>query len=199
MVRRPKGYVGLHHETIGSDLLAVRRSLEQLIAAQATPRLPAQILGAAELARLDQVSAGGWYPIAWLLDMMERIDERLGHFALLKMGRALFKLSHEERVLAQARSGRDIVNGIDAMYHAANRGERIGGWEVLSFTATRAELDNTTPHHCAMEEGLLTQALSAVGAPSVVTQEACFREGAPSCRFVILPSVTGKSWTGDGG
>lgn len=157
---------------------------------------PAQILGAEAMARLSTVTPHGWYPIEWLLEMLETLDAKLGRNGLRQVGRTLFKLSHQERVLQVARSGRDIVYGIDAMYHHANRGDRIGGWKVLTFEEGRAELEKTTPHHCTMEEGILAEALTAVGSPAVVTQRQCFREGADACIYVIIPAVSGPRWTG---
>jgi hypothetical protein len=192
-MRRPSGYVGRRHETIGSDLLAVQRSLESL-AEKATQRLPGQILGPDQLQRLATVRPDGWYPIDWLLELMDRIDARIGRYALMQMGRAVFKLSHEGR--SPLASGRDVIYGIDGMYHAANRGEQIGGWRVVGFERDRALLEKTTPHHCAMEEGILLQALQSVGTPAVVTQQRCFREGAELCEYLILPSVSGRHWTG---
>jgi hypothetical protein len=192
-MRKPRGYVGERHETIGSDLLAVQKSLESL-AEKATQRLPTQIIGPEHLARLATVKPDGWYPIEWMLELMDRIEARIGRYALMQMGRVLFKLSHEGR--STLTSGRDVVFGIDAMYHAANRGEQIGGWRVISFEADRALVEKTTPHHCAMEEGLILQALQSVHAPSVITQERCFREGADLCELLILPSVSGRAWTG---
>ena len=188
--RWPRGYVGRDHVTIGSDIAAVLGSLELLVAGDDTsgPRsgdLVERILGADELARLRAIKLDAWYPIGWLLDLMEKIDRRIGRYGLLRMGRLLFRMSHEARVKEVATCGRDIVYGIDAMYHHANRGEDIGGWRVVAFDDRRAELEKTTPHHCAMEEGILAQALAAVGARAVVGQTECFREGAPLCRFVI--------------
>ena len=151
-MRKPSGYVGRRHETIGSDLLAVQRSLESL-AEKATQRLPAQIIGPEHLARLATVQPDHWYPVEWLLALMDRIEARIGRYALMQMGRVVFKLSHEGK--SPLASGRDVVFGVDAMYHAANRGEQIGGWRVVSFEPDRALLEKTTPHHCAMEEGIL--------------------------------------------
>jgi hypothetical protein len=42
------------------------------------------------------------------------------------------------------------------MYHHANRGTGIGGWKVLRFDAGYAELEKMTPHHCVMEQGILS-------------------------------------------
>jgi hypothetical protein len=185
--RRPAGYVGRHHETIGSDILAVLRSLQHLVDEERRgPRgILGHVLGADEIERLEAIDPRGWYPIGWLLELMERLDAKVGRYALLRMGRVLFKLSHEAHAVTVMHSAEDVIRGFDSLYRHANRGEAIGGWRVLRFDDAVAEMEKTTPHHCAMEEGIIAQALSAVGAPAVVSQSACFREGAESCRFVI--------------
>ncbi|HSC86702.1 MAG TPA: hypothetical protein VLC09_05500, partial [Polyangiaceae bacterium] len=99
-----------------------------------------------------------------------------------------------ERLLEVAKSARDVVYGIDGMYHHANRGSGIGGWKVLEFQPGYAELEKTTPHHCVMEQGILTAALTAVGCPSNVTQRACLREGADVCIFSISSALTDTRW-----
>src|SRR5258706_11227528 len=193
MERRPRGYVGINHETIGSDLLAVEHSLNHLVGrgdvgrGQARSLVMQQILGPLALDRLTHVVPDGWYPIAWLLEVMETLGSKLGRFGLIKMGRALFKLSHEQRVLREATSGHDIVRGIDAMYHHANRGQEIGGWRLVRFDETSAALEKTTPHHSAMEEGILAQGLSAGGAEGVINQGEGFRPMARCWPLIPLP------------
>ncbi len=186
MSRRPRGYVGRRHETVGSDILSVLRIL----------KLPEQVLGTDEARRLSAVNPDGWYPIEWLLALMESLDQRVGHYGLLRMGRRIFELSHQQRVLRVARSARDIVYGLDSMYHHANRGQDIGGWRVLTFGAGEAEMEKTTPHHCIMEQGLLSAALAAVGCPGIVSQSRCFREGADSCIYTISSAIADERWSG---
>jgi hypothetical protein len=195
MERHPRGYVGRDHTTIGSDILAVLHSVQRLTG-EGSGRLAEQILGGETVARISALDPRGWYPIAWELELMETLDSKLGRYGLIKMGRTLFKLSHEAHVKANLRSGRDIIYGFDEMYHNANRGTHIGGWAVRAFSSTTAELEKTTPHHCAMEEGILAQALQAVGVPAVVEQRHCFREGADSCLFAVMPQVTDSRWLG---
>ena len=186
-LRIPRGYVGRNHEIVGSDIVSVLRALEHLSAAgQSGFAVPARMLGAELYARVKDVSPDGWYPISWMLEPLEALDAKLGRYALIRIGRTLFTLSHHERVVGViVKSGYDVVHGIDAMYHHAHRGVGIGGWKVVAFDDTHAELEKTTPVHCAVEEGILAQALSAVGARSVVRQTECFRDGGTVCRFVI--------------
>jgi hypothetical protein len=186
MARRPKGYTGLNHETIGSDILAVLKIL----------KLPEQVLTPEDARRVKLVRADSWYPISWLMDLMDTLERDVGPYGLMRMGRVLFSMSHEERVLRVARSARDIIHGLDAMYHHANRGNGIGGWRVLRFEPGYAEVEKTTPHHCIMEQGILTAALAAVHCPVTVAQSVCFRQGAESCVFTITSSITDERWNG---
>ena len=184
-IRKPRGYVGRLHETLGSDIVSVYRIL----------KLPEQVLGAAEAERLKAVRTSEWYPIAWLLELMNILDAALGYDGLLRMGRALFDLSHKERVLKTAHSARDIIYGIDGMYRHANRGHGIGGWKVLRFEPGYAELEKTTPHHCIMEQGILSAALAAVGCPATIAQPTCFRDGADACVYAISSSLVDARWS----
>jgi len=183
-VRRPRGYVGSKHETIGSDVQAVLQALN----------FPRNVLGAEAVTRIESMDPAAWYPIQDLLDLMETLDQRLGNSGLHKLGRALFKNSHEERVKSVIKSARDVVFGIDGMYRHANRGQAIGGWHVHHFAPGHAELDKTTPHHCAMEDGILMQALSMLSVTARIEQPICFRRGDEYCRYVISSDVRDLRW-----
>jgi hypothetical protein len=184
--RLPREYIGTQHETIGSDILAVLKTLKQ----------PEEVLGAAEAARLAAIDPAGWYPIGWLLDLMQTLEQRVGLHGLLNLGRTLFKMSHERRAKAEASSAADIVFGIDGMYHYANRGIDIGGWKVVGFMPGRAVLTKNTPHHCALEPGILDAALRLVGAPAQISQVECFRKGAEVCRFSLKSVINDDRWMG---
>jgi hypothetical protein len=186
MARQPKGYVGTQHETIGSDILSVLKVCT----------MPYQVLGADLAERLRKVEANKWYPIQLLLEAMDVLAERVGYAGLLQMGRALFRLSHEESVRQVARSAGDIVFGLDGMYRNANRGEQIGGWRVLAFSPGFAKLEKTTPHHCWMEEGILAEAMRAVDVAAFVNQTECFRKGADACLYTITSLIQDQRWMG---
>ncbi len=178
--------MGDRHETIGSDIIAVARTLS----------LPEQILGEETAAQLSKIDPTGWYPIALLLDLMDRLNAAIGPYGMRKMGRTLFKLSHEEAAKKIAHSAHDIVHAFDKLYHNANRGNQIGGWKVLEFSPGKVVLEKTTPHLCLMEEGLLEAALAAMGTPALVSQTQCFRNGADCCIFVATSVITDSRWTG---
>ena len=185
-VRRPRGYFGEDHTTLGSDILAVLKIL----------KLPEQVLGKDEFERLKKVQADGWYPIEVLLGLMEILEAHVGKYGLMQMGRRLFEMSHKQRVLQVAKSAKDIVYGIDGMYHHANRGRGIGGWQVLKFEPGLAELEKNTAHHCIMEQGILTEALLTIGCAANVTQTRCFLDGADTCIYQITSAFVDKRWTG---
>jgi hypothetical protein len=182
--RKPKGYLGRGHETIGSDILAVFGVVG----------MPKQTLGESLHSRLVGVKPDGWYPIELLLELMETLEEKVGNNGLRQMGRKLFIASHQVHVKKMAKSAADVLYAFDDLYGRANRGTEIGGWAVLSFGKGKAQLEKTTPHHCVMEEGLTAEALNCLGIPATVTQERCFRQGADSCLFTISSFVTDERW-----
>jgi predicted hydrocarbon binding protein len=184
--RLPAGYRGIGHETIGSDILAVLK----------TVLFPQQVLGKELHEHLLTVQAEGWYPIADLLGMMEKIDKAVGRAVLVQMGRKLFMMSHADRVKELAKSAGDIIFGLDDMYHHANRGTDIGGWKVVEFKPGHALVEKRTPHHCAMEEGILAEALRVVEVPATVSQTQCFRQGAPFCTFRFHSAIVDERWMG---
>jgi hypothetical protein len=185
--RRPDGYVGTHHETIGSDILSVMQAL----------LMPDSVLPPDLLARVKEVKPDGWYPIQLMLDVMETLDAKVGKLALVQMGRRLFAASHAARVKQLAHSAGNILTSFDALYHHANRGEGIGGWKVKVFQPGKAVLEKTTPHHCMMEEGILSEALKTVGVPALVRQTQCFRQGAGFCVYELTSAVTDSRWMGN--
>lgn len=183
-IHRPRGYVGRGHETIGSDILAVLGVVS----------MPEHALGPALHARVSSLKPDEWYPIDLLLELMDVLDRKMGANALRQMGRRLFELSHQAHVTEAGLTCAELVTGFDDIYRRANRGEDIGGWRVLSFQPGRAVMEKTTPHHCALEEGILTAALAAVGVPATVSQQACLRGGSDACTFVVTSFVTDQRW-----
>ncbi len=188
MNRVPKNYRGIGHVTLGSDVLSLLDSV----------LMPDQLLGADVVASLRLLKHDDWYPIDTLLGPLERLGRVLGPSSLRRIGWSIFKLSHEAELKRGNPAARDVVYGIDGMYHHANRGKDIGGWQVVHFGPGEARLDKTTPHHCVVEEGILEAALRAIEVPAVVYQTACFRRGDDCCRFVITSHVTGPRWMGAG-
>lgn len=159
-------------------------------------KLPEQVLGEVEAQRLKAVQPDRWYPIEWLLSLMKVVDEKFGFYGLVGLGRRVFKESHEKKARDQLKSGRDLVYGIDSMYHTTNRGADIGGWHVRKFELGYAELEKTTPHHCSMGQGILSAGFISLGTPVTISQSQCFREGADSCIYTIHSPVVSEKWTG---
>ena len=75
--RRPRGYVGIDHETLGSTFQSILAALKQ----------PEQVLDHDELERLKEVDAERWYPVGWLLSITETLDGVVGQRGLVRIGR----------------------------------------------------------------------------------------------------------------
>lgn len=174
------------HETIGSDILAVLRTIKQ----------PEELLGANWVSRLREINAGGWYPIDTLLELEGELIRKGGQATLVQLGRQLFRDCLQKRLTPRLRSAGDVFFSIDGMYRGANRGQDIGGWEVLCFSPGHARLRTTTPHHCAVQEGLLHEGLKCVGAVASIAQPRCREAGAPCCEFELRSSAQDSRWMG---
>ncbi len=184
--RTPKGYLGIDHEIIGMSIVALHTVLKMRDSAFELEARPLR----------GPIDPEGWYPIGILLNLLDRLEQKVGYFGLVRTGRAIFQMSHQATVAHSQHSARDVLEGFDALYRNSNRGRGIGGWRVVRFEPGNAEIEKTTPHHCAMEQGILSAALNAVGCPAIVGQSACVREGADACRFVISSLITDERWSG---
>jgi hypothetical protein len=184
--RYPRGYLGTNHQALGSDILA----------AIATVPMTGQVLGAELAAELREVKPDQWYPIDLFLRVQDKIDARVGRFGLLQLGRKLFRASHVEQFKKVASSAADVVYSFDEMYRRVNRGTHIGGWEVVIFRPGLAELLKTTPSHCVMAEGIISEALVTLKIPATVEQTTCIRQGAGECRFILRSAVSDEKWMG---
>ena len=187
--RTPKGYAGIGHLTLGSDVLSLSEAI----------LMPELVLGAEVAASIRALEPGGWYPIAMLLEPLDRLDAILGPSSLRRIGLEIFERSHAAAFRREASSARDIVHGIDGMYHRANRGTDIGGWRVMGFGPGVATLEKTTPHHCVMEEGILEAAFKALAIPAVFFQSRCFRKGDDACEYKITSHISDERWMGTPG
>lgn len=184
-VRRPRGYFGEDHTTLGADILAAVKIL----------KMPEHVLGEREWKRLQTVKPDAWYPVELLLGLMEILDAHVGRYGLMQMGRKLFEASHKERVMRSARTAKDVLYAMDNIYHHGNRGSGIGGWQVLKFENGLCEIEKNTAHHCVVDQGLLTEALLAVGCACNVEQIQCFLDGAPTCIYRVTSAFVDASWS----
>ncbi len=186
MLRFPKGYRGVNHETIGSDIMSLMDVLP----------IPEQILGKEKAQELRQVKPDSWYPIKMLLEPLDLLIQKMGDRALVPIGFALVKLSHADAIKKNYSSAKQLLGGFDGIYHRANRGEDIGGWKMLSFEPGKAVLENTTPHPCNLEVGIVQEALRVLQVPSIIKQSQCLLEGADCCHFVVTSHVKDRHWMG---
>lgn len=174
------------HLALGAHILAVVQTL----------RAPEALLGEEWLARQRHIHPRGWYPVSVLLELLNQLHRRVDREGLVALGRQLFRDAHQRRLTPYLRSAGDVVFSLNGMYHHAHRGKDIGGWEVLLFSPGRAVLRKTTPHPCALEEGVLCEALHCVGVEAEVRQAACVQHGARACDFEIRSPVRGERWSG---
>jgi predicted ArsR family transcriptional regulator len=96
--------------------------------------------------------------------------------------------------MSYSRTAKDVLYELDKMYHQTNRGRGIGGWQVTRFEPGLAEVENNTAHHCAMLQGMMTEALLVVGTACNVIQTRCFLEGADTCIYQVTSAFVDARW-----
>ncbi len=74
-----------------------------------TMKSPEDILGAYWMARLHTIRPAEWYPIGTLIELQQQLIHRGGHASLVRMGRQLFRDSHQERLGPALRSAGDVL------------------------------------------------------------------------------------------
>jgi hypothetical protein len=179
-------YENQSHETLGSDLLAVLNTL----------KFPEEVLGKYWTERLAGIEASHWYPVSLHLELQQQVLHRGGRATLVQMGRQQFRDSHQGRLAPVLNSASDVLTRVDRMYRHSNRGQKIGGWELLSLAPGRATLRKSTPHHCALEEGLLHEALQSVGAAALISQSTCVLTGGKVCELELKSHSPDERWLG---
>ena len=184
MGRLPQGYLGISHETRGGDILAVLKVLHS----------PEVTLGPELYSRFVGVNPEDWYPIENFLEMLEKLDGKLGSYGLRQVGWKIFSTFHAAKARELFTTARGLLNGLDHMYHQANRGTKIGGWKLSQFEPGLAVVEKSTPHHCGMELGILEEAMRTINVRADVSHLACFRTGAPLCRFQVTTRAVDERW-----
>ncbi len=183
----PMTYENSSHEALGSDLMAVLNTM----------RFPEEVLGPYWLERLRSMNHEAWYPMQTMLELQQQVLHRGGRASLVQMGRQFFLDTHHQRMGGKLRSAGDVIYGLDRMYRFANRGQNIGGWEVLGFGPGHGVLRKKTPYHCAVDEGFLHEALQSVGVVVLIVQPACSLTGATTCELELCSSMRDQRWTGE--
>ncbi len=181
-----KSYRSTNHQVLGSDILSIVDVLP----------LPEQLLGKERAQALREVKPGEWYPISMMLEPLDAVAAKMGDRALIPIGYALIKRSHSEAIRKHFKSAKELLSGFDGLYRRANRGDEIGGWKVLSFEPGKALLENTIPHHCFIQVGIVQEALKVLQIPAVVKQTQCVREGADACHFLVTTTQSDARWLG---
>lgn len=83
--------MGLQHETIGSDVIAVLDVIN----------LPELVLGKERADALKKIEASKWYPLSTLEDPVEGLHQRVGDASLLQIGSELLRISHAPAQISQ--------------------------------------------------------------------------------------------------
>ncbi len=124
-------------------------------------------------------------PISLYMDLCDYLEQRLGTYAFLRLGR---KLGAAVIASAFPPSITTVEEGLAylSVAHQAFCRPVIGVVELVERDSGLLAIHYTAPYNCILQEGLLYEVALRYGAANAtVTHPVCRRKGAAACRFEI--------------
>lgn len=125
-----------------------------------------------------------FYPIGLYLELCGYLEERLGRYAFLRVGRKMGAAVMDTAFSADVKTIDDAVAQINGAHKMFCK-PVVGGFEIEP-SAGKIAINCTTPYNCVLQEGLFYELAIRYGAPNAtVTHTQCRRRGAKVCRFEV--------------
>lgn len=134
---------------------------------------------------LINIDAAAFYPIALYLELCSYLEERLGTYAFLRLGRKMGAAVMDRAFDTDAKTFDEAVAQIEGAHKLFCK-PVVGGFQIVTREPGKIALDCTTPYNCVLQEGMFYEIAIRYGAPNAtVTHASCRRRGAAACRFDV--------------
>jgi hypothetical protein len=135
-----------------------------------------------ELAAVDPAQ---FYPLALYTELCDYLEQRLGTYAFLRVGRKMGAAVMDTAFPPDVKSVEDAIAQIQGAHKFFCK-PLVGAFEMVERSQGKVTVDYTAPYNCVLQEGLFYEVAIRYGAPNAsVSHAACRRKGAPACRFEI--------------
>jgi hypothetical protein len=142
----------------------------------------------ADFARREELGAindRDFYPISLYVELCDYLEERLGTYAFLRVGRKMGAAVMDTAFPPDVKSIEDAIAQIDGAHHVFCK-PLVGAFELVDRSPGRLTVRYTAPYNCVLQEGLFYEVAIRYGAPNAsVTHASCRRKGDSACRFEI--------------
>lgn len=139
----------------------------------------------ARRAEVEAIVPTEYYPLSLYLELCNYLEERLGTYAFLRIGRKMGGAVMETAFPASLSTVDEAIAQIDGAHRVFCR-PLVGAFETSRTSPGALTVRYTAPYNCVLQEGLFYEVAMRYGAPNAsVTHAACRRDGAPACVFSI--------------
>lgn len=135
-----------------------------------------------ELTKLD---AQTFHPLSLYVDLCDYLEERLGTYAFLRLGRKMAIAVMNTAFPPDIKGVEEAIAAVDTAHRVFCK-PLVGAFEIEDPSPGKVTVRYTAPYNCVLQEGLFHEVALRYGAPdATVTHTACRRRGDPACRFEI--------------
>ena len=142
----------------------------------------------ADFPRRDELTGlqdSAFYPLSIYLDLCDFLEDRLGVYAFLRVGRRMARVVMDAAFPPTLKTVAEAIAELH-MAHVLFCKPVIGAIAVVDPTPGRLAVRYTAPYNCTLQEGLFYEVALRYGADGATVSHAeCRRKGLDACRFEI--------------
>jgi hypothetical protein len=143
------------------------------------------LAGFARRAELDALEDRGFYPLSLYIDLCNHLEERLGTYAFLRVGRKMAVAVMDAAFPPDLKTVPDAIAHVDAAHRIFCK-PVVGAFDVQDRAPGRLVVRYSAPYNCVLQEGLFYEVALRYGAANAsVLHAECRRRGTDACRFEI--------------
>ncbi|MCA9690425.1 MAG: hypothetical protein R3A51_23495 [Nannocystaceae bacterium] len=126
-----------------------------------------------------------YYPLAIYLELCDYLEQRLGMYAFLRVGRRMAIAVMDTAFPPTLQTIEEAVAEIHAAHQLFCK-PTVGAFEIAASAPGRIAVRYTAPYNCILQEGLFYEVALRYGASDATVAHAeCRRRGHDACRFEI--------------
>lgn len=134
---------------------------------------------------LEHVQDREFYPLSLYVDLCNYLEERLGKYAFLRVGRKMAIAVMDTAFPPNLKTIPEAIAQVNAAHQVFCR-PVVGAFDVTHQSPGKIVVQYSAPYNCILQEGLFYEVALRYGAENAtVTHTECRRTGATACRFDI--------------
>lgn len=134
---------------------------------------------------LTTIKEDEYCPMSLYVELCSYLEERLGTYAFLRLGRKMAASVMATAFPAHVKSVEEAIAEVQGAHQVFCK-PVVGAFEITDRSPGKVIVRYTAPYNCVLQEGLFYEVAMRYGAVNAsVTHAVCRRKGEPACRFEI--------------